>query len=158
MRGVWYNVFPPSKSESIKMAQPTMAFTRSRTKGLEGSRHGDLPRFPQDRTIDLLYFPLETECVLTAFRKRVLHYIYRTARGLSSGRLESARVSLTSTPDEEDYFHLDLTLRLNADWDTAQALTQDVLDRVSEWSEEWPETDREDYGRWIYFGVIPTNL
>ena len=105
-----------------------------------------------------LHFPLETKSALTSFRKKVLNYIYRTALGLSPERLASARVSLTSTPDEEDSFHLDLTLTVNADWDAAQELAQGILDRVSEWSKEWSEEDQEDYGRWIYFGVIPANL
>ena len=105
-----------------------------------------------------LHFPLETKSALTSFRKKVLNYIYRTALGRSPERLASARVSLTSTPDEEDSFHLDLTLTVNADWDAAQELAQGILDRVSEWSKEWSEEDQEDYGRWIYFGVIPANL
>ena len=105
-----------------------------------------------------LDFSPETERVLTPFRKGVLNDIYRTAFGISAGRLETATVLLSSTSDEEDSLHLDLTLTVNADWDAAQELAQEILCRVSEWSKEWPERDREDYGRWIYFGVIPTEL
>ncbi len=53
---------------------------------------------------------------------------------------------------------MDLTLTVDADWDVAQALAREILDKVSEWSKEWPEEDQEDYGRWIYFGVVPTDL
>ena len=123
-----------------------------------GMRYSGVSRFPRERIIDGLHFPLEAECALTLFRGKVLNDIYRTALDLSAERLASAKVSLTSTPDEEDSPHLDLTLTLNADWDAAQELAQAILGRVSEWSREWSEEERQDYGRWIYFGVIPADL
>ncbi len=49
---------------------------------------------------------------------------------------------------------MDLTLIVKVDWDTAQEMAHKILEKVS----EWPEEDREDYGRWVYFGVIPTEL
>ena len=140
------------------MSQSVMVSRRDNTERFAGSRHSGPFGVPLDRIIGRLHFPLETECVLTSFRNKVLNYIYRTALGLSAERLESARVSLASTSDEEDSFHLDLTLTVNADWDAAQELAQGILDRVSEWSKEWSGENQEDYGRWIYFGVIPANL
>lgn len=123
-----------------------------------GMRYSGTSRVPRERVPSGLHFPLEAECALTSFRRGVLNDIYRTALDLSGERLASAGVSLTSTPDEEDSLHLDLTLTLNADWDAAQRLAQGILDRLGEWSKEWSEEDRQDYGRWIYFGVIPANL
>ncbi len=123
-----------------------------------GMRYSGVSRVPRNRIPDGLHFPLETECALTSFRREVLNSIYRTALDLSGERLASAGVSLTSTPDEEESSHLDLTLTLNADWDAAQELAQGILDRVSDWSKEWSEEERQDYGRWIYFGVIPAGL
>ena len=140
------------------MAQLATSTRRSRVSRFGEPRRDRVPTTPLDRTASLLYFPMETRSVLTSFRKRVLTYIYRTALGLSVGKLESATVSLSSTPDEEDSFQLDLTLRFDGDWKAAQELMQDILGRVSEWSKEWPEEDQEDYGRWIYFGVIPAEL
>ncbi|MDE2803195.1 MAG: hypothetical protein OXK21_09980 [Chloroflexota bacterium] len=95
---------------------------------------------------------------MTPFRKKALNDIYRTALGAAGERLASAEVSLVSTPDEEDSFHLDLTLAVNADWDTAHELSESVLESVSEWSKEWSKEQQEDYGRWIYFGVVPADL
>ena len=105
-----------------------------------------------------LRFPAETSWALTPFRKKALNSIYGAALELAGERLASAGVSLISTPDEEDSCHLDLTLAVNADWDTAQALSYGILERVSAWSKEWSEEEQEDYGRWIYFGVIPVDL
>ena len=135
-----------------------MTLGQGKTDLSEAIRHGALSNGPLDRTIGLLDFPTEAESVLTSFRKGVLNDIYRTALGLYAGRLEAATVSLSSTPDEEDSLHLDLTLTVNADWDATQELAREILDKVSEWSKEWPEEDRKDYGRWIYFGVVPTEL
>lgn len=123
-----------------------------------GMRYSGVSRVPRNPMPDGLQFPLEAECALTPLRREVLNFIYRTALELAGERLASAGVSLTSTPDEEDALQLDLTLTVNAGWDTAQELAQGILDRVSEWSKEWSEEDQEDYGRWIYFGVIPASL
>jgi hypothetical protein len=135
-----------------------MAFRQVRIDYSDELGHSGLLDARPDHVTSFLYYPLETEGVLTTFRKRVLNYIYRTALGLSAGRVESARVSLSGELDEEDSFHLDLTLTVNTHWGAAQVLTQEILDRVSEWSKDWLEEDQEDYGRWIYFGVIPTEL
>ena len=122
------------------------------------SRYGRPLNAPADRLAGFLYFPLETKNVLTGFRKRVLTCIYRTALELATQNPESATVSLSSSPDEEDSLHLDLTLIIDDDWSAAQELTQKVLDRVGEWSREWSKEEQQDYGRWIYFGVIPSEL
>ena len=140
------------------MAQSTLEFRQVRIDYSDELGNMGLLAAQPDPVTSLLYYPLETEGALTTFRKRVLNYIYRTALGLSDGRVESARVSLSGELDEEDSIHLDLTLTVNAHWEETQVLTQKILDRVSGWSKEWPEEDQQDYGRWIYFGVIPTEL
>ena len=61
-----------------------------------------------------LYFPADTLGMATRFRKRALTYIYRTALALSEERLESAAVSVSSQPDEEDSLTIDLTLTVDA--------------------------------------------
>ena len=140
------------------MAQSTMVFREIRIDHSDELRYIVPPDIPHNQIAGLLYYPLEAEGVLTTFRKMVLNYIYRTALGLLDGRVESASVSLSSALDEEDSFYLDLTLTVDTDWEAAQALMEDILEKVSEWSGEWSEEDQEDYGRWIYFGVIPTEL
>ena len=65
---------------------------------------------------------------------------------------------MEDSPDEEDSLQLDLTLTVDADWDAAHKLMGEILDQVSEWSKEWSEDEREDYGRWIYMGVMPAEL
>lgn len=140
------------------MAQSTKTSARDGTKGHGGVRQSDPLKVSRDRMVGRLRFPPETAWALTPFRKKALNDIYRTALGLAGERLASAGVSLISTPDEEDAFHLDLTLTLDADWDAAQELAEGILERVSEWSKGWSEEVQEDYGRWIYFGVIPAKL
>ena len=105
-----------------------------------------------------LYFPPDSLGMSTRFRKRVLNYIYRTALALSEERLESAAVSVSSQPDEEDSLTLDLTLTINADWEFIKKLRREILVKVGEWSQEWSEEEKDDYGRRIYFGFIPSNL
>ena len=107
---------------------------------------------------DLLTFAPETKGLRTQFRVSVLDYIYRTALGLTDDRLKSASVSVGSTPDEEDSLTLDLTLTVDADWEFIAKLSHDILVRVSEWSRGWTEEEREDYGRRIYFAILPLNL
>ena len=107
---------------------------------------------------DLPTFEPETRSLRTQFRDSVLNYIYRTALGLSDDRLKSASVSVGSTPDEEDSLTLDLTLTVDAEWEFIAKLSHDILVRVSEWSREWTEEEREDYGRRIYFAILPLNL
>lgn len=140
------------------MAQSAMVLRQVRNDHSDELDHSGRWDARSDDLIGFLEYPLETEGVLTTFRKKVLQYIYRTALGLSDGRVESARVSLSVELDEEDSFHLDLTVTVNTDWEETQVLTQHILDKVSDWSKEWPEEDQKDYGRWIYFGVIPTEL
>ena len=105
-----------------------------------------------------LYFPPETKGLRTQFRESVLNYIYRTALGLSGDRLRFPWVSVWSTPDEEDSLTLDLTLTVDADWEYIGKLRHDILVKVGEWSQEWTEEEKEDYGRRIYFGIVPLNL
>ena len=112
----------------------------------------------RDRTIELLNFPLEAMGMLTQFRENALSYIFRTALELSEGQLESAAVSVSSTPDEEDSLNLDLTLTLNTDWNVIQRLRHEILIKVGEWSQEWSQEEQEDYGRRIFFGLVPSQL
>ena len=107
---------------------------------------------------DMLHFSLEAQAVLTPFRERVLSYIYRTGRGLSEGQLEAAIVEPISDPDEEDSLHLHLALTIKMDWDEADTLHDLILARVSEWSQDWTEAERMDYGRWIYFSLTPSHI
>ena len=105
-----------------------------------------------------LYFPTDALGMSTRFRKEILNYIYRTGLALSEGRLESAAVSVSSQPDEEDSLTLDLTLTVDADWEFIKKLRREILVKVGEWSQEWSEEEKDDYGRRIYFGLIPLQL
>ena len=108
---------------------------------------------------DFLTFASETKGFRTQFRDSVLRSIYRTALGLSDDRLRvRVRLCMEHAPDEEDSLTLDLTLTLDADWEFIAKLSHDILVRVSEWSREWTEEEREDYGRRIYFAILPLNL
>ena len=119
---------------------------------------GKLSSGQRDQASMNLYFPAGTLGMATRFRKKVLTYIYRTAMGLSEGRLEYAAVSVSSQPDEEDSLTLDLTLTINADWEFIKKLRREILVKVGEWSQEWSEEEKDDYGRRIYFGFIPSDL
>ena len=112
----------------------------------------------REREPELLRFPTETLSMVTPFRKRVINFIFLTARGLSGGALDSVKVSLSSISDQDDTFALDLTLTVNADWTFIQELRRDVLVSVSEWSKDWSEEQRQDYGRHIFFGILPREL
>ena len=105
-----------------------------------------------------LAFPPETLGMRTEFRDAALNYIFWTALELCGGRLESAEVSVSSTLDEEDSLTLDLTLTVDADWETIGKLRRDVLVKLGEWSQEWSVEEKEDYGRRIYFGFVPSRL
>ena len=105
-----------------------------------------------------LYFPPTAIGMRTRFRDTVLNYIYRTALDLSDGRLESAEVSVSSQPDEEDSLTLELTLTIDAGWEFIRKLGYDILVKIGEWSKEWSEEERDDYGRRIYFGLVPSVL
>ena len=110
-----------------------------------------------NRAVNLYFLP-DTTGMRTAFRDTVLNYIYRTALDLSDDRLQSAEVSISSQPDEEDSFTLELTLTIDADWDFIRKLGHDILVKVGEWSKEWSEEERDDYARRIYFGLVPSAL
>lgn len=112
----------------------------------------------REREPELLRFPTETLPIVTPFRKQVINYIFLTARGLSNGALDSVKVSLSSISDQDDTFALDLTLTVNADWTFIQELRRDVLVRVSELSKDWSEEQRQDYGRHVFFGILPREL
>ena len=107
---------------------------------------------------DGLKFPLETISLRTEFRSNVLNYIYRTALGFSDGALESAKISITSTPEEADSLALDLLLTVNADWDEIQAIEGQIFESISDWSRNWSQREIEDYSKRIYFGLIPSKL
>ena len=111
-----------------------------------------------DRLSLNLYFPPDTRGLRTQFRGLVINYIYRTALGLSGNRLKSASVSVGSTPEEEDSLTLDLTLTVDADWEFIAKLRHDILVKVGEWSQEWSQEEKEDYGRRVYFGIVPLDL
>ena len=130
--------------------RPIDKLRQENPQALSVSRH--------DRLSLELYFPPDTRGLRTQFRHLVINYIYRTALALSDGRLKFASVSVWSAPDEEDSLTLDLTLTVDADWEYIAKLSHDILVRVSEWSREWTEEEREDYGRRIYFAILPLNL
>ena len=108
--------------------------------------------------VDMLYFPIETQGALTPFREQVLSYIFRTARGLSNGHLESALVEALSEPDEENSLHLHLAMTVNMDWEELDKLHDQILARVAVWSRDWSQEDQQDYGRWIFFSLTPSQL
>ena len=64
------------------------------------------------------------QCV--RFRDAVLNDIFRTAVTISDGLLESAEVSVWSTPDEEDSLTLDLTLTMDTDWENIKRLRHEI--------------------------------
>ncbi len=107
---------------------------------------------------DMLHFSIEAQGVLTPFRDTILSYIYRSARGLSAGLLESAIVEVASEPEEEDSLHLHLALTLKMDWEELNKLHDQILVRLAEWSGEWSDDEHEDYGRWVFFSLTPTHI
>ena len=106
----------------------------------------------------LLDFPLATWTMLTPFRKQVITYIFLTARDLAGGRLAAANVSVTSIPNEGDTHVLDLTLTVDADWEAIHMLRRQIFSKIGKWSEEWSNAERDDYGRRIYFALLPREL
>ena len=142
------------------MAQSAVAI-RPRSNKQERLHNGDQNGWSstqRHRVAERLYFFPETRGFRTPFRDAVLNYIHRTALDLSDGHLESAVVSVWSHPGEEDSLTLDLSLTLSADWNTIGKLRRDILVKLGEWSQEWSEGQKEDYGRRIYFGLLPSNL
>ena len=107
---------------------------------------------------DGLKFPCETMGLWTEFRSNVLNYIYSTAFGLCDGQLESADVTVTSTPDEEQSHALDLMLTVNTDWQNLKAIECQIFDKIAELSKEWSAEELEDYANHIYFGLMPSQL
>ena len=140
------------------MAQPALTIrdnTRERfsQESLFGKTIGN-----GGRTSERLYFPLETTAMRSPFRDAVLNDIFRTAVAISDGLLESAEVSVWSTRDEEDSLTLDLTLTMDTDWENIKRLRHEINVTVGEWSQEWSEEQKNDYGRTISFGLIPSIL
>ena len=141
------------------MAMSAPALRQSRTqRRLDREDSGWLSVRQRNHAGMNLYFPTDALGMLTRFRKKILNYIYRTGLALSEGRLESAAVSVSSQPDEEDSLTLDLTLTVDADWEFIKKLRREILVKVGEWSQEWSKEEKDDYGRRIYFGLIPLQL
>ena len=107
---------------------------------------------------DGLKFPLETVGLWTEFRSSALNYIHSTVLELCNGQLESAEVTVTSTPDEEQSHAFNLILTVNTDWQSLQAIQCQIFDKIAERSKEWSAEEIEDYANHIYFGLIPSKL
>jgi hypothetical protein len=101
---------------------------------------------------DALHFPEQTHPLLTDFRERVINYIYLRTRDLFKGSFVSASVEMSR---EDDAPVLDLTLVIDANWETIHFLQQDVLTWLSQWAQDWTEEERADYDERIYFRVMP---
>ena len=140
------------------MAQPALTISQSRDEELYKTNPDQSAGIGRDRLAERLYFPLETTAMRSLFRDAVLNDIFRTAVTISDGLLESAEVSVWSTPDEEDSLTLDLTLMMDTDWESIKRLRHEINVTVGEWSQEWSEEQKNDYGRTISFGLIPSIL
>ncbi len=140
------------------MASPALHLREVKTERVLRDRLDGPLSGQRNRSNVNLYFPPNVIGMRTRFRDTVLNYIYRTALDLSEGRLESAAVSISSQPDEEDSLTLELTLTIDADWEFIRRLGYDILVKVGDWSKEWSEEERDDYGRRIYFGLVPSVL
>ena len=104
-----------------------------------------------------LYFPVEARAMRTPFRDAALNFIYQTALDLSDDRLKSAIVEVWSSPGEEDSLTLNLTLEVDTNRDAIKALRYETLARVTEWLRSRTEEEKADYGRRVYFGVVPSH-
>ena len=104
-----------------------------------------------------LYFPADLWGVVTPFRQSVLTHIFQVAWRLSKGLLESGIVWSARAPDEGNALHLNLTLTVNSSWETVNRLHDQILEWLANWSRHWSEEEREDYSRWIYFGLVPAH-
>lgn len=140
------------------MAQPALTIRQSRDEELYKTNPDQSVGIGRDCLGERLYFPLETTAMRSLFRDAVLNDIFRTAVTISDGLLESAEVSVWSTPDEEDSLTLDLTLTMDTDWESIKRLRHEINVTVVEWSQEWSEEQKNDYGRTISFGLIPSIL
>ena len=105
-----------------------------------------------------LYFSPDTKWMRTPFRDAALNFIYKAALDLADGRLESAEVSISDEDDDEDYLSLHLMLTVDDDWEFIKKLGYDIFVKLGEWSKDWSEEEREDYGRRIYFTILPLVL
>ena len=141
------------------MAMSAPALRQSRTqRRLDLEDSGWLSVSQHSRASTSLYFPPDIRGMLTPFRRAALNYIYRTALALSEDCLEFAVVSVSSQPDEEDSLILDMSMTIDANWEFIKKLRREILVKVGEWSQEWSEEEKDDYGRRIYFGLIPLQL
>ena len=140
------------------MAQAALAIKSNKIGGFHEEHRSGVSIVSRERASPGLYFPAETVGMRTRFRTTVLNYIFRTALDLAEGSLESAEVAVSSTPDEEDSLILDLTMVVNADWEIIGKLRYEVLAKLSEWAQEWSDEEKDDYGRRIYFGFLPSTL
>ncbi len=105
-----------------------------------------------------LHFPPDVEWMRTPLRDKALNFIYKTALDLAGNQLKSADVTVEYVFGEEDSETMDLTMAIDADWEFIRGLRHDILVKVGEWSREWSEDEQEDYGRRIYFSLIPSSL
>ena len=103
-----------------------------------------------------LYFPVEAMAMRTRFRDTALNFIYQVALDLSDGHMQSAAVEIWSNPDEVDSMILNLTLEVDASRDAIRELRYKTLVRVTEWLKDRTEDEKADYGRRVYFGVVPS--
>lgn len=140
------------------MATTAPPVTRTKVARLREEQPTKLYVGQRNRLRLLLNFPQDLRGMRTRFRETVFNYIYRTALGLFGDRLKSAVVSLSDSPDEEDSLVLHLTMAVNADWEAIEGARYEVLENLGIWSEEWTEAQKKDFGRFIYFGFIPTDL
>lgn len=110
---------------------------------------------PREADQDALHFPRETYPLLTEFREKVLNYVYLRTRDLADGALHSPFVEV-SNEDEKPV--LDLSLVIDRDWESIQALQQEVLTWLSKWAAEWSDEEQEDYRDHIFFSMMPREL
>ena len=105
-----------------------------------------------------LHFPPDVEWMRTPLRDEALHFIYKTALDLAGDRVKSADVTVEYVVGEIDSETIDLTMTIDADWEFIRTLRLDILMKVGEWTREWSEDEQEDYGRRVYFSLIPSSL
>ncbi len=103
-----------------------------------------------------LYFPPEVAWMRTPLRDSALEYIYATALDLAGERVKSASVSISHT-GEEDSEAINLTLRIDSDWDFIHKLGREILLQADDWVRQWHKEDWEDYATRVYFSLFPVN-